>query len=198
MRRSLVPAVTAALALTLPLSLALTACGDDPDDPGVATLDGSTDDDGGDDDGGAADSEEELEEQALAFSQCMRENGVPDFPDPEVEDGRIRMRVGGPDGGQLDPEAMEQAQEACQDLAPRGGGSMSEEDRQEMQDRFLEYAQCMRENGYDMPDPDFSGDGGMFRLQGEPGDPAFQQAQEACEDQLPGRPGDDDAGEHAE
>lgn len=189
MRRSLVPALVAALALTMSVS----ACGAEEDDPGVATLDG-TDGDGeeGADDGGAATSDEELEEQALAFSQCMRENGVPDFPDPEIEDGRLRMRVGGPGaGGRIDQEAMERAMEACEDLAPRRGGSMPEEERQEMQDAFLEYAQCMRENGYDMPDPDFGGDGGMFRLQGEPDDPAFQRAQEACEDKLPGRPGDD-------
>ena len=190
MRRSLVPVLVAALALTM----SVTACGAEEDDPSVATLNGTDDDgDDGSDDGGAADSEEELEEQALAFSQCMRENGVPDFPDPEIEDGRLRMRVGGPDGGApVDQEAMERAMEACEDLAPRGGGTMPEEERQEMQDALLEYAECMRENGYDMPDPDFDGEGGMFRLQGEPDDPAFQQAQEACEDKMPGRPGEDD------
>jgi hypothetical protein len=194
MRRTLVPALVAALALTL----SVTACGAEDDDPGVATLDGSSGDDGGDGDGGDGGdggepaSEEDLEEQALAFSECMRENGVPDFPDPEIEDGGIRMRVGGPDGGgEIDQEAMEKAMEACEELAPRGGGSFSEEDRQEMQDAMLEYAQCMRDNGYDMPDPDFSDGGGMFRLEGEADDPAFKKAQEACEDKLPGRPGED-------
>lgn len=189
MRRSLVPALVAALSLTM----TVTACGDDEDDPAVATIDGTDTDDGGADDGGAAKTEEELEEQALAFSQCMRENGVPDFPDPEIDGGRIRMRVGGGAGGaDLDPQAVDRAMEACEDLAPRGGGNMSAEDRQEMQDAFLDYAQCMRENGYDMPDPDFSDGDGMFRLEGEPDDPAFQQAQAACEDELPGRPGEDD------
>jgi hypothetical protein len=187
MRRSLVPALVAALALTM----SVTACGEDGDEPGVASLNGG--DNGGDsDDGGEAGDEEDLEEQALAFAECMRENGVPDFPDPVVEDGRIQMRIGGPDGGgELDPEAMEAAQEACQDLAPRGGGNFSEEDRQEMQDAFLDYAQCMRENGYDMPDPDFEDGDGLFRMQGEPDDPAFQQAQKACEDKMPGRPGEE-------
>lgn len=189
MRRPLVPALVAALALTM----SVTACGAEDDEPGVATLNG-TDDDGGDGDGddGEADSEEDLEEQALEFAECMRENGVPDFPDPEIEDGRIQMRIGGAGGADIDQEAMEQAMEACEDLAPRGGGNFSEEDRQEMQDAFLEYAQCMRDNGYDMPDPDFSGEGGLFRMEGEPDDPAFQKAQEACEDKLPGRPGEED------
>ena len=191
---SKVPALVAAMLLALTMSV--TACGAEEDDPSVASLDGSTDDDGGDaDDGGEADSAAELEEQALEFSQCMRENGVPDFPDPEIEDGRIRMRIGGPGGGggEMDQDAMEKAMEECEDLAPRGGGNFSEEDRQEMQDAFLEYAQCMRDNGYDMPDPDFGdGEGGMFRMEGAPDDPAFQQAQEACEDKMPGRPGEED------
>jgi hypothetical protein len=186
MRRSLVPALVAALALTL----SVTACGSKDDDPGVASLNGSDGDGESSDDGdGEADSDEELEEQALDFSQCMRENGVPDFPDPEIEDGRIQMRI---EGGEIDQDAMEKAQQECEDLAPRGGGTFSEEERQEMQDAFLAYAQCMRDNGYDMPDPDFSGEGGMFRMEGEPDDPAFQQAQEACEDKMPGRPGEED------
>lgn len=191
MRRSLVPTLAAVLALMV----SVTACGADAEEPGVATLNGTDAGSGEDgDDGAEAGSEQDLEEQALEFAECMRENGVPDFPDPQVEDGRIQMRVGGPDGGaDLDPEAVDKAMEACQDLAPRGGGNFSSEDRQEMQDAFLEYAQCMRDNGYDMPDPDFSeGGGGLFRMQGEPDDPAFKKAQEACEDKLPGRPGEDE------
>jgi hypothetical protein len=188
--RVMVSALVAALALTMSLS----ACGDEAEEPGVATLNGTEDDGEGEDDGGEPVSDEELEEQALEFSECMRENGVPDFPDPEIEDGRIQMRVGGPDGGgEIDQEAMEKAMEACEELAPRGGGNFSEEDRQQMQDEMLAYAQCMRDNGYDMPDPDFGeGEGGIFRMEGEPDDPAFVNAQEACEDEMPGRPGEDE------
>ena len=52
----------------------------------------------------------------------------------------------------------------------------------------------MRDNGFDMPDPDFS----RFALPGEDGpgagpfgdldpeDPAFEQAFQSCEDSLPG------------
>jgi hypothetical protein len=182
-----------ALVAVLALMTSLTACGSDSEEPEVATLNG-TDNDGGDgsENGEETGDEKDLEEQALEFAECMRENGVPDFPDPEVEDGRIQMRLGGPDGGgELDQEAVEQAMQACEDLAPRGGGNFSSEERQEMQDAILEYAQCMRDNGYDMPDPDFESGDGLFRMQGEPDDPAFQQAQEACEDKLPGRPGED-------
>ena len=193
MRRRLArhPSV-ALLMMALMLTPFMVACGNSgDDDPGVATLDDSGADDE-ETDGGTdtAGDEDDLEEQALEFAQCMRENGVPDFPDPQVDGGRITM--GGPGGGEeFDQDAVEKAMEACEDLAPRGGGNFSPEEQQEMQDAFLAYAQCMRDNGYDMPDPDFSDGGGAFRLEGDPDDPAFEKAQAACEDKLPGRPGED-------
>ena len=58
-----------------------------------------------------------------------------------------------------------------------------------MQETMLEFAECMREHGVDMPDPDFSGGGGVFRAGGpgsgiDPGSDTFQKAQEACQDIL--------------
>lgn len=184
----------ALLLLALLLTPFVTACGasGNDDDPGVATLDESSND--SDDEGDGTDpagDEQDLEEQGLEFARCMRENGVPDFPDPQVDGGRITMGGGPGGGGSMDMEAVEKAMEACEELAPRGGGNFSPEQQQEMQDAFLEYAQCMRDNGYDMPDPDFSEGGGAFRLQGSPDDPAFEKARAACEDRLPGRPGDE-------
>jgi hypothetical protein len=66
--------------------------------------------------------EEEMKDNMLAFSQCMREHGV-DMPDPEFEGGgKVKMRIGGPDGpGSLDQPAVEAAQEACQEELPEGG-----------------------------------------------------------------------------
>jgi hypothetical protein len=171
-----------------------TACGDKDGNDGVATLDNTSNssDEGEDGDGGddGDDGDSSMEDQALEFSQCMRENGVPDFPDPEFnEDGGMMLsRSVGP-GDVLDHEAEEKAMKACEDKMPRGGGNFSEEDRAEMQDAFLEYAECMREHGIDMPDPDFSGEGGAFRMgvggDGmDPNDPAFKEADDACHDKL--------------
>jgi hypothetical protein len=44
----------------------------------------------------------------------------------------------------------------------------------------------MRDEGIDMPDPDFSGGGGLFRMGGpgsgiDPDDPDFRAAQETCQ-----------------
>ena len=58
------------------------------------------------------------------------------------------------------------------------------------EEAILAYTQCMRENGIDLPDPDFSGEpgqgGGGFFGQGgiDPEDPDFQEAQEKCGSKL--------------
>lgn len=182
MRRVALLLVMAALLVTT-----ATACGDKSGNNGVATLGGTS---GSSDDADSGDdSDKSAEDQALEFSKCMRENGVPDFPDPEFNDegGIMINRSGGPDS--VDREAEEKAMKACEDKMPRGGGNFSEEDRAKMQDAFLEYAKCMRENGIDMPDPDFSEGGGAFRMGvgGDgmnPDDPAFKKADEACHDKL--------------
>src|SRR5688572_12853077 len=54
----------------------------------------------------------EIEDAALKFARCMREQGI-DFPDPKSdEDGGIQ--IGGPNVGEGDPAKMERAHEACQ------------------------------------------------------------------------------------
>ena len=67
---------------------------------------------------------EEFKEQALAFSQCMRDHGI-DMPDPQFSgDGKVKMRIGGPGSSGPSPEspAFQQAQEACQSKMPGGKG----------------------------------------------------------------------------
>ena len=120
----------ALLLLVLMLTPFVAACGaSGDDDPGVATLGDSGDSSDEESDGADPTSEEDLEEQALEFAQCMRDNGVPDFPDPQVN-GDGGMIMGGPGGaGDFDQEAVEKAMEACEDLRPQGGGNFSEEDR---------------------------------------------------------------------
>ena len=131
------------------------------------------------------------EEAALAFAECMRDHGV-DMPDPQVgSNGEFRVTVNG-GRGSLDMEQMQAAQEACQDLMPGPMGEPRELTPEE-KDAMLGFAQCMRDNGIDMPDPVFEG-GGMVRIGGGPasaGDggegPAFdprskdfQAASETC------------------
>jgi hypothetical protein len=117
--------------------------------------------------------------QALAFAQCMRRNGVPDFPDPDA-DGRFRG-VGHEAEG--DPK-FRAAQEACRDLAP--GGEHEKLGDPAFVEQMREFSQCMRDNGLpDFPDPDADG-----RLRGrgheQQDDPQYQAALETCRGKLPG------------
>ena len=103
------------------------------------------------------------EDAALAFAQCMREHGV-DMPDPQVgSNGEMSFSIGaGP--GKLDRSKVQEAQEACQDLMPTGLGKPGDIP-QEQRDAMLAFAQCMREHGIDMPDPQFE-TGGMVMIGG--------------------------------
>jgi hypothetical protein len=158
----------------------LAACGQDPDDDGVASLgDGAT--------GSAASASPSVDpEEALqAFAECMREHGLEDFPDPTIdENGGIEISAGDPgDFGRAERDA---AMQACDHLLPEGAGpgdgeGPSAEEQAAMEDALLAYAQCMRDHGIDMPDPEFSG-GGVIQQGGDfdPNDPEFEEADDAC------------------
>jgi hypothetical protein len=91
-------------------------------------------------------------ERGMEFAECMRENGVREFPDP---DGSGQLTIDGiVNGSSLDPDtaAFEQALGACRDLEPPGftGHKRSAQE----QENALRFAQCIRDNGVkDFPDP---------------------------------------------
>jgi hypothetical protein len=111
-------------------------------------------------------------DRAFRFAECMRDNGVPDFPDPV--DGRITLRSAG------DPAAMQPAQEACQDLAPQGRANPR------MQEQIIAFSQCMRDNGVpDFPDPEGPGRLLIPRTI-DTQSPQFERARQACQGKLRG------------
>ena len=122
--------------------------------------------------------------QAVKYSQCMRENGVPEFPDPV--DGRIQVRF--QKGSGLDPEsdAFKKAQQTCKQYEPAGLGQPGQNAQQQAQ--ALKWVQCMRQNGVpNMPDP--QADGRMlFNSESgvDPDSQAFKDAQQKCRDLAPG------------
>lgn len=104
------------------------------------------------------------------YSQCIRDHGVPDFPDMVVLGGHLTLPDDpAGDAGDRALRANPAAREACKsilDKAPaaarKGDGSMSAQDRE----KLLKYANCMRQNGIpEWPDP--SADG-SFALAGTP------------------------------
>jgi hypothetical protein len=171
--------------LGLGLALALAACGGSPDGDRVASLSG-----GGataTTNGTAKAAAKDPQQAALDFAKCMREHGI-DIPDPEVDDqGRVRVRVGGPGGGgaRPDPKKLDEAQKACGGLMGGGGDGPGQIDPEE-RDAMVAFARCMREHGIDMPDP--TGDGLVMRKDDDGGpDPSserFQEAERACDHHL--------------
>lgn len=191
--------LVAALALFVPL-----ACGKDGSDgsDGVASIDEAATDDGDTSDGGdgEAPSDEEFRDAALEHAECMREQGIEEFPDPEfTEDGGSLIQL--PDG--VDPEELEAAEEECrpimEEVAP-DAGEIDPEEQAEMVDQLVEVAECMRERGHDVPDPEVDDQGGVtFGMGAGPGgggdepDEDFEQDMEECNEaagmEMPGRRG---------
>jgi len=87
--------------------------------------------------------------QLLKYAACVREHGVPNFPDPSANGG-FMVRV------ESSP-AFKAAQATCHKLLPGGGppapGSATHPSAQALAS-MLKTSQCMRRHGiYDFPDP---------------------------------------------
>jgi hypothetical protein len=192
--------LAAALAvLLLAVAAVASGCGSSSSsEDGVAALDDTTTttSEEGENGGSSANEEQDPEEAALEWAKCMREHGI-DVPDPEVgEGGRVTIRPGsGRRLGDRNSDEFREATEACgTPFGDAGPPALSDEQREQLQETMLEFAQCMREHGVDFPDPDFSGGGGLFRVGPgagiDPDSPTFREAEEACqeilEDGLPG------------
>jgi hypothetical protein len=120
----------------------------------------------------------------VAFAQCMRSHGVPNFPDPgsglrvEQTGGSVSVN-----GVQLNGPAFNSAQQACHSKLPNGGrpAPPNASERQSA----LRFSQCMRSHGLpNFPDPNFSGSGVQIHIDArtgmDPHSPAFKAAQQAC------------------
>jgi hypothetical protein len=91
-------------------------------------------------------------QKAVTFAECMRDNGVSDFPDPDAS-GQLSLD-GVLNGSSLDPNspAWTNAIGVCKDLQPPGFTGNTRTAPQ--QEAALKFAQCIRDNGVsDFPDP---------------------------------------------
>jgi len=195
------------------VALMAAACGGSDEAGGIATLDQEGEnlalDQGGAFPDGldqatavTGDGEMDPEEAMLAYTECMREQGIA-MADPVMDDeGNLRLsrpeRVA---DGEFNREEMMAAREACAPLFEGVAQQFERPDETEFQDGLLAYAACMRENGYDMPDPDLTssepgtgggqpGGGGRFGISHEDrDDPAFQAANGVCQDLFIGGSG---------
>ena len=120
--------------------------------------------------------------EAVAYSQCIRKHGVPNFPDPvQTPDGGYGYRTKG-----IDPNsaAFQGALQACKAL-PSPWNSTGQQLSSAQQQAWLNWANCIRAHGVpDFPDPTFSGvevhDSGAAS-----NSPQLQSAMDACKSQTP-------------
>jgi len=155
------------------LALSMSGCGQAEEDPGVASAGGSpsasssTSPNGGDG-----------EDTLVKFSQCMRANGVPNFPDPkEGSNGGVDLSV--PDG--TDPQKVASAQANCKQYMPNGG-EVKKPDAKGVEE-LRKFAKCMRDHGVTkFPDPSADGQQvDVTKLGIDPMSAPFQAAQKACQ-----------------
>lgn len=161
----------------------------------IVALIGAGCSDAPDENGSAGNTNAANQEQAVKFAECMRDNGVSEFPDPDAS-GRLTID-GVVNGSTLDPStaAWKEAIAACKDLQPPGFTGDEEVTAGEQEVR-LEFAQCMRDNGVeDFPDP--TEDGPLIdttRIPSAAGRgalsiPGFQAAADTCADVYSGELG---------
>jgi hypothetical protein len=183
-RRTTLPAV----ALTLMLVAA--ACGGPTGSNGVASLSSANP-------AGASaapsDGPVDFQQALLDYTQCLRDNGL-DVPDPQFgADGGPQFGGGTGGGGRfgdidLNSPEFQAAQEACSGLL---AGVQRQQDPAAQADRqaqLLVFAQCMRDEGIDFPDPQL-GTGGRPGFGGGFGNldfqaPEVQAALEVCRTNL--------------
>jgi hypothetical protein len=123
--------------------------------------------------------------RAVAYAQCMRTNGVPDWPDPDPSGAFPKSQL--EHLGVADAQ-LQTGEAACAHLLPNGGGGPTQQQLQQGTAQALAFARCMRSHGVPgFPDPDQTGripdpaSGGL-----DQGAPLFQAANDACGSDRPG------------
>jgi hypothetical protein len=101
------------------------------------------------------------EEITTNFTVCLRDHGL-DVPDPALNaDGSVDLEAlkGSID---LGPKGSKSTKALDECLPLLAGATFSqggkEEDDIQLQDDLLAFSQCLRDEGINVPDPDFSGD----------------------------------------
>lgn len=154
------------------LAVLAAGCGSPAAGPQVATAGGG---------GPAADARTpsvDPQDAMLAFTRCLRENGV-EVADPNEAGGVVVEDGAGQEVGGADAGTARKAMEKCQELAPPASGHLGQVDP-EAQDRLLRFARCMRDNGVDLPDPDDQGKVDLPPVEDGPSNDAVRKANEAC------------------
>ena len=128
----------------------------------------------------------------VAFAQCMRAHGIPNYPDPSSVSGPV-------DSSQLgvSDATYESARTTCNHMSPQphANAGLTTAQEQHVLGELLNVAKCMRSHGVsNFPDPNSastiwgSGGGQIFTLPSgiDPSSPQFTSARNACKSLMPG------------
>jgi hypothetical protein len=198
----------ALVAVTVAASLTLAACGSS--DSGSSSTGGTGTQSGGSSTTGAAGNGRGM--MSAEVQSCLKQEGVtlPTRPaggggggtPPQGGyglPGAGRGDGGGFGGNMTDAERtkMQAALKKCGvtfgqgqggPYGGMGGGQRPDTSSKTYQAAVTKYTACVRKNGYDLPDPDFSGDGPIFDAKIQQ-DAKFQAASKQCQSLLAGATG---------
>lgn len=168
----------AVLAVAAGITLLTTACGGSPaaDGPGSGASSSTT--------SSAASSATSPAARALAYSQCIRSHGVPNYPDPTINGNQISMSNVNASSLGVSQSVLQAAQKDCASLSPMNyvpPGFNKAKNTAE----GVKWAQCLREHGEpNFPDPNGNG---AFDVPSSdnPQSSAFQAAEKACQSLMP-------------
>ncbi|RVX38838.1 hypothetical protein EDD27_1166 [Nonomuraea polychroma] len=102
----------------------------------------------------------------LKLTQCLRQNGI-DVPDPGSPEEKTWKYEG-------DQATLEKATKACEEYASQIPNPLEDP---KVRDQLIQVARCMREQGFDVPDPP------QENPNLNPNDPKLQAAAEKCAQQ---------------
>jgi hypothetical protein len=128
--------------------------------------------------------------QTVAFAQCMRAHGVPNYPDPGSVSGPINSSQLG-----VSDAIYESAKTTCTrlDPPPQQSAGLTTAQEQHVLSQLLSFAQCMRSHGVpNFPDPNSAstiwGAGGkLFTIPStiNTSSTQFTSAQNSCKSLMP-------------
>jgi hypothetical protein len=119
----------------------LTACSASPSSTGS----------GGSTNAGGSTNSRSANSQLLAYAQCVRSRGVPNFPDPNSSGGFPKATLNQLAASNSQYQA---ATQACGHLLPNGGSGPTQAELQQSWNDMRTFAGCMRSHGVpNWPDP---------------------------------------------
>ncbi|WP_433324129.1 hypothetical protein [Spirillospora sp. CA-294931] len=149
----------------------LSACGGEETGPKVATLNSGAP-------STAAAVSKAPAEQGKEFAECLRQQGLK-VEDPDAKTGRVKLG-----GAGADKDTMRKAMQACRSKMPQGARDQGPPDAAKLE-MMRKLAQCMRDEGVDMPDPGPKGfDFGKIDRTA----PGFADASRKCQEKYPTLP----------